>query len=339
MDEPDDDGRPSSRRALLAGTSLVLGSALAGCTALQDNDDVADLRDRVARLESRVDDLESELADERETTVETASDLAAARAETADRTAEVAALKEDLATCRRRLDTWNLWGIAEDALERLQVQSDQWTDSVVAIDAITPDGLWGVGTGWIYDETVIATNAHVIEPTRLPSGHAITRYLVWTRTGLEAEGELLGYTYGEDDIFDTREDIGFLRVPAAIGRGRVMDRGVSRELAPDEPLLQIGHPSSLEFWTASVGPFLAHREPFFASNVSGQPGVSGSPVIDVDGDVVGMTWGGHYVRAPRRSVGESPRPGDGRVMTSFEEAVNGMHSYMHRIETAYDAIV
>ena len=62
-------------------------------------------------------------------------------------------------------------------------------------------------------------------------------------------------------------------------------------------------------------------------------------MLDRDGDVVGMTWGGQHVRMPRRQVGEAPTPGDGRVLTSFEEAIHGMHSYMHRIETAADELI
>lgn len=310
--------RKPSRRALLGGVGVGLGAALAGCTGILSGTSGDD-------TQARIEELESELAE--------------VRAENAALTEQVAELERERDRYRRRLQTVNLWGFDQETMDRLQELADTWTDSVVAIDAITEDGLWSVGTGWVYDDGVVATNAHVVEPRRLPESYPITRYEVWDRSGHRVEGELLGYTYGQDEIFDRREDIGFLDVPASVTDGRDMEHGVSRELSTDEPLVQVGHPYSLEFWTAAVGPFIAHREPFFASNVPGRPGVSGSPVLDLDGDVVGMTWGGQYVRRPQRQVGEVPAPGDGQVLPAFEKAMNGVHSYMHRIHTAADELI
>ncbi len=307
--------RGPSRRSFLAAGTVAVGAALAGCSG-RSNDADAD---------ARIRELESELA--------------AVHEENAKLSERVAELERELAAYRRRLDSLNLWGFEEETMSRLQELAHGWTDSVVAIDAITDDGLWGVGTGWVYEEGVVASNAHVVEPRRLPEDHSITRYVVWDSAGNRVDGKLLGYTYGRDEIFERNEDIGFLEVPESITEGRLMEYGASRELSAEEPLVQIGHPYSLEFWTPSVGPFLGHREPFFASNVPGQPGVSGSPVLDLDGDVVGMTWGGQYIRRQQRQIDEPPRPGDGRVLPAFEEAVNGMHSYMHRIHTAADALI
>lgn len=304
-----------SRRALLGGIGLGVGTALAGCNGVSDESDTRD----------RIEELEAELAD--------------ARAENAALSERVATLERERDRYRRQLEAANLWGFSRDTMDRLQSLADTWTDSVVAIDAITEDGLWSVGTGWVYDDGVVASNAHVVEPRRLPDGHPITRYEIWDRTGHRVEGELLGYTYGQDELFDRREDIGFLSVPESMTDGRHMDHGTSRELSEDEPLVQVGHPYSLAFWTPAVGPFIAHREPFFASNVPGRPGVSGSPVLDLDGDVVGMTWGGQYVQRPRRRAGDPPTPGDGQVLPAFERAMNGMHSYMHRIHSAAEALL
>lgn len=319
MDESDESHSSwPSRRTLLGGMGLGVGTALAGCADVFSGNNDADSR-------TRIDELEAEVAE--------------VRAENAALTERVDELEGERDRLRRQLKTGNLWGFDRETMDRLQELADAWADSVVAIDAITQDGSWHVGTGWVYDDGVIASNAHVVEPRRLPDGHPITRYDVWDRTGNRAEGELLGYTYGQDEIFDQQEDIGFLEVPASMTDGRRMDYGVSRDLSTDEPLLQIGHPYSLEFWTASVGPFIAHRDPFFASNVPGRPGVSGSPVIDLDGEVAGMTWGGQYVRRPQRWTGDAPTPGDGNVLPAFEAAMNGMHSYMHRIHTAAEELV
>lgn len=295
--------RRSGRRTFLASLGVGLGSTLAGCVTAPDT------------AEPGPDDPENE------------SRIAQLEAELAETNAENEAL-------RRRLETGNVWGFEEETLDRLQAVADAWTGSVVAIDAVTEEHAWGVGTGWVYDDGVIATNAHVIEPRRLPDGEPITEYTVWDRAGHGVEGTLIGYTYGEDDIFERREDIGLLSVPKSMTDGRDMVHGHSRELEREEPLVQVGHPYSLEFWTAAVGPFLAHREPFFTSDVPGQPGVSGSPVLDLDGEVVGMTWGGLYVRRQRRAIGEPPVPGDGGILATFESAMNGLHSYMHRIDAA-----
>lgn len=302
MDESTDP-RSLSRRALLGAVGAGVGATLAGCTTPSTDASADD-------AEARIAELEAELAETR---------------------AENEAL-------RRRL-SGNMWGFDDETIDRLQTVADTWTDSVVAIDVITEDGRWSLGTGWVYDDGIVASNAHVVEPQRLPDGHSITRYSVWDRTGHRVEGKLLGYTYGQDDIFERREDIGFLEVPESMTDDRDMDRGRSHDLSTDEPLVQIGHPYSLEYWTAAIGPFVSHREPFFASNVPGKPGVSGSPILDLDGDVVGMTWGGQYVRRQQRQTDDPPEPGDGEVLPTFETAMNGMHSYMHRVDTAADRLI
>ncbi|WP_418281920.1 trypsin-like peptidase domain-containing protein [Halorubrum sp. DTA98] len=312
----------SSRRALLGGIGVAVGTALAGCSGLTAGEDD----------QAKIEQLEAELA-----AVRAENEVLTQRnAALTERTAE---LEDQLATNQPRVETPNLWGFSEETMSQLQGLADTWTDSVVVIDAITDDGIWHVGTGWVYDEGVIASNAHVVAPQRLPESESITQYTVWDRNGDRSDGTLLGHTYGRDEIFETREDIGFLSVSETVTRGRQMSHGVSSELSTDEPLLQLGHPYSLDFWTPSVGPFITHREPFFASNIPGQPGVSGSPVLDVDGDVIGMTWGGQYVRRPSREPGENPQPGEERILPAFEEAMNGMHSYMHRIHTAADTLI
>lgn len=323
MDDADDfrSSRPS-RRTLLGRMGAGIGAVLAGCTDLaadgEIDDDENDAQKRIAELEA---------------------ELARVRKENAALDEQITELESDLDGCRRRLDAVNIWGFDQETIDRLQKLADKLTDSVVVIDAITEDGLWRIGTGWVYDDGIIASNAHVVEPRRLPDGYPITQYKVWDRMGHRTEGTLLGYTYGEDDIFDQREDIGFLEVPESITEGRQMDRGTSRDLSTDEPLVQIGHPYSLEFWTAAAGPFIGHREPFFTSDIPGQPGVSGSPVIDLYGEVVGMTWGGQYVRRPHRQIGDMPESSDGQVLMAFEKAMNGMHSYMHRVHTAADNLI
>lgn len=346
----------STRRAFLVGGVGTAAAGLAGCLGVFDEErrelqvrveqlqeELADLEVAVERersereaLEAEVESLEAELAAEREHAADLEAALAEERAETEQLRAEIEALEASVEQHRHDLEHWNMWGFSEETLSALQRLATDWIDSVVAIDVITDDGRWSVGTGWVFEETVVATNAHVVRPERLPTDRDVQRYDVWTHGGTSHTGLLLGYSFGEDDLFDSREDVAFLEVPRAAGRNRGMERGVSRELEADEPLLQIGHPWSLEYWTPSVGPFVTHREPFFVSNVPGQPGVSGAPVLDLEGDVVGMTWGGHYHRAPQRSVGIPPAPGDGTLLTSFEEGVNGIHSYMHRIETAFD---
>lgn len=294
-----------SRRQLLAGIGVSLGGVLAGCTG-NDEDDVSE-----ADLEAQIDELE----------------------------ATVAALEEENAVLKEQLESVNLWGFGRDTMTSLQSLADTWRDSVVVIDAITADGLWSVGTGWVFEDGVVATNAHVIEPRRLPDGHPITRYEVWDSEGQRVDGDLLGYTSGQDTIFEDREDIGFLSVPESMTRNRRIDRGRSGSLSEDDPLLQIGHPYSFSFWTPSVGPFVNHRDPFFASNIPGRPGVSGSPVLNLDGDLVGMTWGGQYKARPQRTPGDAPTPGDGTVLPAFERTIHGLHSYTHRIETAAEALL
>ena len=324
MDERDSPSPASSnrRRLLMAvGAAALAGSA--GCIGDTGRTD-RQLRNEVANLESQLASTEANLAD----------------AENENRALqdEVERLEDRVTELEEQLSMWNIWGIAESDLETLQTLATTWMDSIVTIDVITDDGRWSVGTGWAYESGVIATNAHVVQPRRLPDETGITEYAVWTHEGTRYDGELIGYTFGEDDIFDNREDIAFLAVPDGVTDQRVMERGVSRDLESDEPLLQIGHPWSVNYWTPAVGPFVAHREPFYVSNIPGQPGVSGSPVLDLNGEVIGMTWGGQYHQVPQRSIGDPPRPGPESILTTFEESVNGIHSYINRIDSAFAAL-
>lgn len=126
--EPADaeDDRGPTRRGLMAG-GLAIGAVLAGCASAAPGVRTQD--EEIARLE-----------------------------------AEIAALERELEEYRHRLDTWNIWGFSDPELDRLQTVADRWTDSVLVIDVFTSDGHWSTGTGWVYDETTIATNAHVVRP-------------------------------------------------------------------------------------------------------------------------------------------------------------------------------
>ena len=313
-----------TRRRFLAGVGITALAASAGC--LGDTGDTSEegRSNRVAELEALVEELDTQLAE--------------ARSENEQLQAEKATLEETIGKYQEQLESWNIWGFSEDDLSTLQSLATTWIDSIVAIDVVTDDGRWSVGTGWAYDDGIIATNAHVVQPRRLPDDIEVNRYDIWTHDGSLHSGNLLGYTFGRDDIFDNQEDIAFLSVPSVVTNRRVMNRGTSRDLVPDEPLLQIGHPWSVNYWVPAVGPFVSHREPFYVSNIPGQPGVSGSPVMDLAGEVIGMTWGGHYHQVPQRSIGEAPRPGDESILSTFEESVNGIHSYNHRIETAFEVL-
>ena len=352
-----------TRRRIIRVSGVGLGASLAGCVGLLDDDadqlrrDIGDLqaeieeleqsvsqeRDRVDHLESdldaernRTEQLSAEVAAERERLEQAQKDLENERQTVAELREEMADLERDVATTRSQFESWNVWGFSDTTLDRLQQLAHAWLDSVVVIDVITDDGRWAVGTGWMYTESIVATNAHVVRPGAVGEDSDVARYDVWTYDGTRETAELLGVTFGRDDVFDSREDIAFLRVPQHVGQHRVMNRGISRELETGAPLLQIGHPWSVDYWTPAAGPFVGHREPFFASNVPGQPGVSGSPVVDLEGDVVGMTWGGHYHQVPYRQPQEAPKPGADNVLMSFEEAIHGMHSYMYRIDEAFE---
>lgn len=162
------------------------------------------------------------------------------------------------------------------------------------------------GTGWVYDSNRIVTNQHVIQ--------GADEIYCWT-----LEGEQVDASVKETDddpdlaILETGDDL-----PPALP--------LAPESSPSlgDPLVQVGHPSNVGNWIVSLGRFRYDTEDGdFTSSVPGSSGVSGSAVLNMDGEVVAVTYGGTSLAAVM--PGERPEPGDATVHESLEETTIALH--------------
>tara|TARA_B100000809_G_scaffold74450_2_gene72203 strand:+ start:1359 stop:2006 length:648 start_codon:yes stop_codon:yes gene_type:complete len=149
--------------------------------------------------------------------------------------------------------------------------------SIVRI--VTPES--AVGTGWAIEEDLIVTAFHVIE------GFTFDRLSVFIPTDDGTE-EVIGRVIG----WDKMPDIALLRIEATLSP---LPLGNLGSADVPEPILGIGWSNGVEgFPSAKFGvvttvkhyPDLDVRA--FQSDAAFDPGDSGGPVIDMDGNVVGI---------------------------------------------------
>jgi serine protease Do len=154
----------------------------------------------------------------------------------------------------------------------------------------------GTGTAWFVDEGLLFTNAHnVFEPGSEIQG--------LTHDGRELDLEVV------DFVEEFPPDVALLRTPHRGATPLPMAR--VDDLEAGQPLVQVGHPGEVGYWIISMGRFVEASQSYssdgteytaLTSVVPGRRGVSGSPVLTLDGEVVGMTHGGEDFEV--REMGE-----------------------------------
>jgi len=96
--------------------------------------------------------------------------------------------------------------------------------------------------------------------------------------------------------------------------------GSSKELTPGQPLVQVGHPGGIGNWVISLGGYVSMEGDSFRGDVPGRPGVSGSPILTLDGKVVGLTNGSTPAEPSEANfAGPSTPPSDSEVYQSILE--------------------
>ncbi|WP_132060501.1 S1 family peptidase [Halorussus amylolyticus] len=342
---------PVSRRRYLETASVLGATALAGCggQVLErgDSEEEAELRERVETLETQNDNLRAKL-DRQNETVETSTTererletrLAEERNETRqlrqqleNRTGEVEALRARIESQEERITQ------LQETISVLQADSDesrfdeatrdaalelgeQVRESVVFLE-MRHEGRRSQGTGFFIGHDRIVTNSHVV-------GQA-TDITCWTLGGDTLGVEVVGRVESADP------DVALLAVTD--GEGDPLETGDSRTLSADQPLVQVGHPGSFGNWVISLGTFV-RRETYRSADggthtelktlVPTIPGNSGSPLLTLDGDVVGLTYAG--VPQTYRPPDEAPQPAPSAVYEAVAPQTYTLHETIERVQ-------
>lgn len=132
------------------------------------------------------------------------------------------------------------------------------------------------GTGWVYGEGQIVTNAHVVAQG--------SSYTVTTFEDEEVAAERVAY---ESDM---RPDVGLLSADVS---APALSRGSVDDLERGQPLLTVGHPSRIGEWLISLGRYERYVSSvdWVLSSVPAAQGNSGGPLVTLDGDVIGLLSG------------------------------------------------
>jgi serine protease Do len=154
----------------------------------------------------------------------------------------------------------------------------------------------GTATGWFIEDGYVVTNAHNVDHD---VGGLAGEILCHLPDGRTFEATVVDYVQEKPPEPDV----------AVLGTdydGPGMPLGTSEDLSPDQPLVQVGHPGGFGNWVVALGAFEDRLGGSFTSTVPGLEGNSGSPVMTLNGDVVGMlsasvSESSHSEAAPRVS--------------------------------------
>ena len=253
------------RRRFL-GAAAVSTAGLAGCTELlsSSSDDTVPTstgsetptpNGNEAELRQRIDELETELADCR-TLIEKEEDRI-----------------DDLELETRTLD--DELDLSEEIHDRLRGQALDARASVIKLIVESPVADEQThGTGWVYDDGLVVTNAHNVFADDTP--------VIETFDGDHRDGVVVGKNE------DMRPDVALVEV--STDGLDPLSTGASTDLDVGDAAIAIGHPNAYGDWLLSVGEYLGSvgDSPGVGITIPSSGGSSGSPIIDGDGRVVGM---------------------------------------------------
>lgn len=157
-------------------------------------------------------------------------------------------------------------------------------DAVVIIEQLDAGGQ---GTGWFVEPDLILTNSHNVQ-----SGE---EHDLQAKTIDGSEISLSIVDYVADEIPDVA-----LVQTEGYEHDVTLSLGSEADLESEQPLVQNGHPGGIGYWVTSLGQFVSLEEYGMEGGtynelvtlVPGIEGVSGSPLLNLDGEVVAMTYGG-----------------------------------------------
>jgi S1-C subfamily serine protease len=171
-------------------------------------------------------------------------------------------------------------GVATGSGESIAQLAGQVSPAVVRIDVSGP-GFAGVGSGFIVDESgYVLTNQHVIENS--------TSVKVTLTSGDFYNATVVS--------FDANRDLALLKMISTVTNFPTITLGSASDATVGDTLVLVGYPLGLELTgppSFSNGIVSAIRTiqglSYIQTNATMNPGNSGGPAVDMQGDLVGMS--------------------------------------------------
>ncbi len=191
-------------------------------------------------------------------------------------------------------------GFPESSLDDAQALYGRIAASVFAIGPTASSGeLEGVianGTAWAIHSRFVITNQHVIE--EIESGESVVHASGGTEVAL--------YQYpdkrpiiGRVIAVDANQDVAIIELNETTDVDPLVVS--DRAAVAGEPVMYVGHPGLMEqMWIAGLGVVTGYEFPLDKSSVTSTvpsyPGASGSPIVNLNGEVVSLLTGGLFYR-------------------------------------------
>ena len=275
------------RRTLLAAGAVTATSGCLGYT-IASTEDAAATQDQIDDLEAELEERDERIAELEETLAEKRSTIETIEDERDTLEVEVAAKRDRIdELIDERTDRIVDLEELEREIDRLEPDhefSDAELDRAVDVIQGVRDAVvrvvhgWGAGAGFHIGDGVFLTPYHV---ARGRDDRGIF--------GEDIDHERWEFTVGAAD-----PDIDAQLVTATTHPDATVPIGDHADLEADDPIVMVGHPHNVGQWVGSVGRYLETDQegaPFDIVHVADIPikgGNSGSPVLTLDGDFVGM---------------------------------------------------
>lgn len=197
--------------------------------------------------------------------------------------------------------------------------------AVVSVDTRTSSSGGGGGTGWFVDDSHVVTNSHVID-----GASSIT---CWTLEGESFEPTVVDST---DYRSQPYHDVALLRTE--FDAPETLSLGDESTLQEGQTVVQVGHPFAIGNWVIAKGEFVRRRafNNTILTTTPNMSGNSGSPLVTLDADVVGLTTGGVPKEQPDRGPNEAPEPVDPEVYETYQDATYATHNSASVVEQYVD---
>ena len=163
-------------------------------------------------------------------------------------------------------------------MEEISQLGESLKDSVVSVESGSARG-----TGFFVSSNgCIITNAHV-------TGGRDT-FTIELVDGTRLPGELLKEgNYEKNRFFIGEFDIALIKINYYDATPIIISDTAP---TPNEIVVNVGHPGRLGHWVIATGHFHGDFEDDFSFELPAFPGSSGSPIVNMNRELVGLLWGG-----------------------------------------------